>query len=52
VDVLITDLAVFERADRKQRFRLIELAPGVLSEKVRALTEADYDDSFTMRAPS
>ena len=44
VDVLITDLAVFERADRKQRFRLTELAPGVARERVRALTEADYHD--------
>jgi len=44
VDVLITDLAVFERAERRQRFRLTELAPGVLKEQVRALTEAEYDD--------
>ena len=29
VDMLITDLAVFERPDRKSPFKLLELAPGV-----------------------
>jgi len=42
VDMLITDLAVFSRASRKDRFRLIELAPGVTAEEVRRKTPAQY----------
>lgn len=42
VDMLITDLAVFARADRLSPFRLIELAPGVSAEEVRAKTTANY----------
>jgi len=42
VDMLITDLAVFSRATRKDKFKLIETAPGVTREQVRRSTEADY----------
>jgi 3-oxoacid CoA-transferase B subunit len=42
VDLLITDLAVFSRATRKDRFKLIETAPGVTRERVRESTAADY----------
>jgi 3-oxoacid CoA-transferase B subunit len=42
VDMLITDLAVFARADRKSEFKLVELAPGVTAEEVRAKTAASY----------
>jgi 3-oxoacid CoA-transferase subunit B len=42
VDVLITDLAVFSRATRKDRFKLIEIAPGVTADQVRRQTAADY----------
>ncbi len=42
VDMLITDLAVFSRATRKDRFKLIEIAPGVTPEQVRRQTTADY----------
>jgi 3-oxoacid CoA-transferase subunit B len=42
VDVLITDLAVFERADRRSPFRLVETAPGISREEVRARTSAHY----------
>ncbi|UZW55939.1 3-oxoacid CoA-transferase subunit B [Sphingobium sp. JS3065] len=42
VDMLITDLAVFSRENRSSGFRLIECAPGVDPDQVRALTEADY----------
>ncbi len=43
VDVIITDLAVFERPDRTgSPFRLIEIAPGVTAEEVRARTSARY----------
>ncbi len=43
VDVLITDLAVFERADRKGApFRLVECAAGVTADEVRARTGAGF----------
>jgi 3-oxoacid CoA-transferase B subunit len=42
VDMLITDLAVFTRADRHAPFRLIDLAPGVTADEVRAKTTANY----------
>ena len=42
VDMLITDLAVFSRATRTDRFRLIELAPGVGRDQVHKSTAADY----------
>jgi 3-oxoacid CoA-transferase subunit B len=44
VDMLITDLAVFERADRRSSFRLTEVAPGVTAEEVRAKTVAGFLD--------
>jgi len=44
VDVLITDLAVFSREDRKEFFRLIELAPGVSPADVRLKTSASFMD--------
>jgi len=44
VDMIITDLAVFTRDSRSSPFRLIELAPGVEASRVRALTEAHYDE--------
>ena len=40
VDMLITDLAVFSRATRKDSFELVELAPGVTAEEVRRKTPA------------
>ncbi|WP_257557209.1 3-oxoacid CoA-transferase subunit B [Sphingobium sp. CFD-2] len=43
VDMLITDIAVFERPDRSSLFRLIECAPGITPEQVRTRTEATYD---------
>jgi 3-oxoacid CoA-transferase subunit B len=42
VDMLITDLAVFSRETRKDRFKLIETAPGVSRDEVRRKTAADY----------
>src|SRR5690349_23828679 len=42
VDMIVTDLAVFQRADHLSPFRLIELAPGVTAEEVRAKTTANY----------
>ncbi len=42
VDMIITDLAVFERPDHASPFKLIELAPGMTAEEVRAKTTASY----------
>jgi 3-oxoacid CoA-transferase subunit B len=42
VDLLVTELAVFARPDRKSPFKLIELAPGVTAEDVKAKTSAAY----------
>ena len=42
VDMIITDLAVFQRQDHDSPFKLIELAPGVTAEEVRGKTTARY----------
>ncbi|MGC1386721.1 MAG: CoA transferase subunit B [Steroidobacteraceae bacterium] len=42
VDMLITDLAVFSRPTRKDRFKLIEIAPGVTADEIRHTTTAAY----------
>jgi 3-oxoacid CoA-transferase subunit B len=44
VDMIITDLAVFQRADHTSPFRLVELAPGVTAAEVKAKTTASYLD--------
>lgn len=43
VDMVITDLAVFQRPDHASPFRLIELAPGVGADEVAAKTGAHYE---------
>jgi len=42
VDMIITDLAVFQRPDHASPFRLMECAPGVTAGEVRAKTTAHY----------
>jgi 3-oxoacid CoA-transferase subunit B len=42
VDMVITDLAVFQRPDHTAPFKLIELAPGVSAGDVKAKTTAHY----------
>jgi 3-oxoacid CoA-transferase subunit B len=42
VDMIITDMAVFHRRDHYSPFKLIELAPGVSADEVRAKTTAHY----------
>jgi 3-oxoacid CoA-transferase B subunit len=42
VDMVITDLAVFSRTTREDRFTLIELAPGVTAQEIRQKTTARY----------
>jgi len=43
VDMIVTDLAVFQRPDHHSPFRLIELAPGVTADEVAAKTSAHYE---------
>jgi len=43
VDMIITDLAVFQRPDHQSPFRLVELASGVTADEVAAKTTAHYD---------
>lgn len=42
VDMIVTDLAVFQRPDHDSPFKLIELAPGVTADEVAAKTTAHY----------
>jgi 3-oxoacid CoA-transferase subunit B len=42
VDMIITDLAVFQRADHKSLFKLMECAPGVTPDEVAAKTTARF----------
>ena len=42
VDMIITDLAVLQRADHDHPFKLLELAPGVTREEVHEKTTAHY----------
>jgi len=42
VDLLITDLGVFEIDRQGRGARLIELAPGVTTQELREKTAADY----------
>ena len=44
VDMIITDLCVFQRADHQSPFRLIELAPGVTVDEVAAKTTGRYEN--------
>ena len=43
VDMIVTDLAVFERSTHAAAFRLVECAPGVTPDEVRAKTTAHYE---------
>ena len=42
VDMIVTDLAVFQRPDHASPFRLVECAPGVTPAEIRAKTTAHY----------
>ena len=43
IDMIVTDLAVFRRADHAAPFRLVELAPGVTADEIAAKTTARYE---------
>ena len=42
VDMIVTDLCVFQRPDHLSPFKLVELAPGVTADEVKAKTTATY----------
>jgi 3-oxoacid CoA-transferase B subunit len=42
VDMIVTDLCVFQRPDHDSPFKLVELAPGVTAAEVRGKTTAHY----------
>lgn len=42
VDMIVTDLAVFQRPNHGMPFQLVETAPGVTGDEVRARTTAHY----------
>ncbi|HSF13386.1 MAG TPA: 3-oxoacid CoA-transferase subunit B [Erythrobacter sp.] len=42
VDMVITNLAVFQRSDHGSPFRLVEMAPGVTEADIAATTTAHY----------
>ena len=42
VDMIITDIAVFQRTAHGQPFKLVELAPGVTADEVAQKTTAKY----------
>jgi 3-oxoacid CoA-transferase B subunit len=43
VDMIITDLAVFQRADHQSPFKLLETAPGASADEVRQKTTANFE---------
>ena len=42
VDMIVTDLAVFQRPDHNSPFKLLETAPGVSGDEIAAKTTAHY----------
>ena len=42
IDMIVTDLAVFQREDHARPFRLVECAPGVSADEVASKTTAHY----------
>jgi 3-oxoacid CoA-transferase subunit B len=42
VDMIVTDLCVFQRPDHSSAFKLMECAPGVTRDEVRAKTSAQF----------
>jgi len=42
IDMIVTDLCVFQRPDHHSPFKLIECAPGVTSDEVASKTTAHY----------
>ena len=48
VDLVVTELAVFEIDKKKGGVRLIELAPQVTLEEVRAKTEAAFESAAAL----
>jgi 3-oxoacid CoA-transferase B subunit len=51
VDMIITDLCIFQRPDHENSFRLIGLAPGVGEDEIAAKTTAHYETLSSHRLP-
>jgi 3-oxoacid CoA-transferase subunit B/3-oxoadipate CoA-transferase beta subunit len=47
VDLLITDLGVFDVARGKAPVKLVELAPGVSLDEIRSKTEAEFETGLS-----
>jgi 3-oxoacid CoA-transferase B subunit len=43
VDMIVTNLAVFQRPDHSSPFRLVEMAPGVTAQEIADTTTAKYE---------
>ncbi len=43
IDMIVTDLCVFQRPDHSSPFRLVECAPGVSADEVASKTTAHYE---------
>ena len=43
IDMIVTDLCVFQRSDHSSPFRLVECAPGVSADEVASKTTAHYE---------
>lgn len=50
VDMIITDLCIFQRPDHESPFRLIELAPGISEDEIAAKTAARYESQDRNKA--
>ena len=46
VDMIITNLAIFRRKDRRSPFVLVETSPGATAAEIREKTEAAYDEGL------
>ncbi len=50
VDMIITDLCIFQRPNHESPFRLIELAPGISEDEIAAKTAARYESQDRNKA--
>jgi len=48
VDMIVTDLCVFQRPDHHSPFRLVELAPDVTADEVALKTTAHYESELLL----
>ncbi|SCW38305.1 3-oxoacid CoA-transferase subunit B [Sphingobium faniae] len=46
VDMIITNLAIFQRPTRQSPFRLVDVAPGMTAQDIRDRTEAYFEEAL------